>query len=454
MATCDAAARPWQLHGRPGDGRPQSRVRRCEAGKAQREQRAGRGHAPGKSDVADDQERQQAAQEDGAPGRFGLTLLRPLRQGVPGRRDQVGDQRQQKQPSRDAVLGQQLQDFVVHVVVGFQLGTDVLVERLFVFPGAGADPGQRMALDHPAGHTPHDHANAQRRVADRNRAGTLESSLQRRHASTLGGQLGVAGGDQAQTDHHGDQHARHQRLGAAAPRRESQLSAVQPGHEGQQEGELQPQCSQRAAGAGHQDGDDHQAGAGGQQHRLGTLPGAGDQQRRERQRADRELGEEVAIDEGRCRMRTLREQAQVDQELQRRPQRRHDSAAVNAPGQQRQAFARQRVQAQPKQQRKKEPADGLDTGQVGVRPGHAAQRIGHQQQRQHDHRVPAQGIMLLRAPEKQQSGAQGAERDDDGLEGVLQHLFIGHAQRRRQEHDQREDRHGASAFDLGRQGLP
>ena len=108
----DAADRE---RGQPPATRPARQGRRTADQAAERPRRASDAARParhsansapvaamrhGKPDVADDQQRQQAAQEDGAPGRFGLRLRAVRFDKVsPGRREQVGDQRQQEHPA-------------------------------------------------------------------------------------------------------------------------------------------------------------------------------------------------------------------------------------------------------------------------------------------------------------------------------------------------------------------
>ena len=130
-------------------------------------------------------------------------------------------------------------------------------------------------------------------------------------------------------------------------------------------------------------------------------------------------------------LRPLREKAEINPELQRRPERSHHGAGMNAPGQRGQALARQACSTPSHSSRLKMNQRIASTpAQVGVRPGHAAQRVGHQRQRQPHHGMPAQRLApsaLL--PEEQQGRAQRAERHDDGLQRVLQHLLVRHAER-------------------------
>jgi len=429
---------PRPPRGAPRPGPAQPGIRSGQARQAQREQRARRGHAPRKTDVADDHQRQQAAQEHRTARGLGLRFGRLADQRPPGCREQVGRQRYQEQPAHQPVLGQQLQEFVVDVVVGFELRAFVLVQRDVAFPGAGADAGQRTPLDHADCRLPHHHADAQRRVAGRNRSGALEAAFQGRQASPFLGDLRVAGGDEAQARNRAQQQADGEHAGASAPAHPAELRAIEPCDQRQHQQQLQPQGDQRTAGARHQHRDDHQPRGDGEQRYLRALPRPGQQQRRERQRAHRELGEEVAVDEGGSRVRALGEEPEFDPELQCRPQRSHHGAGMDAPRQHGQAVPRQAVDAHPEQQGKDEPADGLDRGQVSVRPGHAAQGISQQQQGQPHHSVPAQRVPpFALAPEEQQGRAEDGERHDDGLQGVLEHLLIGHAERRREEHHQR-----------------
>ena len=76
-----------------------------------------------------------------------------------------------------------------------------------------------------------------------------------------------------------------------------------------------------------------------------------------------------------------------------------------------------------------------------MRPGHAAQRVGHQQQRQPEHRVPAQRPRRARAGRQKNSSAaaQRRERHDDGLQRVLQHQLVGHARPPAPVHGERQD---------------
>ena len=120
-------------------------------------------------------------------------------------------------------------------------------------------------------------------------------------------------------------------------------------------------------------------------------------------------------------LRAGHDAVQVGPELQRGPQRRHDRAPVNASDQDWQILAPERVQADPQQQAKYEPAYGFDCSEVGVRPGHAAKRVEHQADWQPQQGVPTRRFCAAgHAPAPQQGCQQHAKGHDHGFQRVLE----------------------------------
>ena len=304
-----------------------------------------------------------------------------------------------------------------------------LVQRHGHFPRPGPHTGEGVGQNHAPGCLPEHHPDGP------GAGGELVFARQRRHADhrALDGRaaiffsrdFGVAGGQTPQSDQRCQQDARRQRPLPARPVRQAKLHPVAVKNQRQKKCQ-QGQRQKRRAGARHHQRDDIDTQAQRPHGDLVLPTRCGQQPGAERQRAHHEFGEEVAVDKGRRRVRPLPKQAEIQQELQHRPERGHPGTPVNGADQKWQVAARESVEPKPHQQAENKPANRLHRRQIGVRPGHAAKGKCHQAQRQPHHVVPAwavwrdQPVSAALSPKKCQRRTQPAQSDQHRFQRVLQ----------------------------------
>jgi hypothetical protein len=187
----------------------------------QGKQGAGPGQMPGKACEADQQKPEQRDQGHGTPGSVLAPGRRPR---APRRAQEVGQQRQQEDPARHAVLRDQLQRLVVCVVVLLNLDAFGLEARDLDLPGACPDTRPGMGPHEAQIGLPHGPTRADGRVAGgwagrQRHLHPRNAALQCRAPRVLLQHRGVVTGQVAQSQEDSDQRGQRETLLTPAPER-------------------------------------------------------------------------------------------------------------------------------------------------------------------------------------------------------------------------------------------